>query len=57
MHGHCEGAFGNSPCVYDGPPVPLEDTSNLPTNKTAVDVLKDLCPEFVYGKYIILLKS
>ncbi|KAG8178263.1 hypothetical protein JTE90_018810 [Oedothorax gibbosus] len=48
MHGHCDGPFGSSPCVYDGPPVPLKNTSELPTNTTAVDLLKSLCPEFLY---------
>ncbi|XP_071038011.1 NPC intracellular cholesterol transporter 1 isoform X2 [Parasteatoda tepidariorum] len=48
MRGQCEGRFGNTPCVYNGPALPLEKDVPLPNNMTTFDLLNKLCPDFIY---------
>ncbi|GIX80793.1 NPC intracellular cholesterol transporter 1 [Caerostris darwini] len=47
MYGQCEGTFGTTPCVYNGPPKQLQKDVPIDGNITAVQLLEKLCPELV----------
>ncbi|KAF8767941.1 NPC intracellular cholesterol transporter 1-like [Argiope bruennichi] len=47
MYDQCKGHYGPAPCVYNGPPKPLQKDIPIDGNITAVQLLQNLCPEFV----------
>ncbi|XP_054723520.1 NPC intracellular cholesterol transporter 1-like [Uloborus diversus] len=48
MYGHCEGQFGDAPCVYDGPPKAVGNVTIEDYDITSLELLQNLCPEFIY---------
>ncbi|KFM77574.1 Niemann-Pick C1 protein, partial [Stegodyphus mimosarum] len=48
MYNRCVGEFGEAPCVYNGPPKPLEPDFIEEMNISSFQLLKNLCPDFVY---------
>ncbi|GFU17521.1 uncharacterized protein TNCV_2157881 [Trichonephila clavipes] len=49
MRDQCRGKFGPTPCVYSGPPKPLDTDVPIDGNMTSLQLLNQLCPEFVHG--------
>ncbi|GFY66949.1 NPC intracellular cholesterol transporter 1 [Trichonephila inaurata madagascariensis] len=48
MRDQCRGKFGPTPCVYSGPPKPLDTDVPIDGNMTSLQLLNQLCPEFVH---------
>ncbi|GIY19435.1 hypothetical protein CEXT_118611 [Caerostris extrusa] len=47
MYGQCEGTFGTTPCVYNGPPKQLQKDVPLMVISQQYNFLKSFCPELV----------
>ncbi|GFS83732.1 NPC1-like intracellular cholesterol transporter 1 [Nephila pilipes] len=48
MRNQCKGKFGPTPCVYNGPPKPLDTDVPIDDDMTSLQLLNKLCPEFVH---------
>ena len=55
MYDRCEGESVDAPCVYNGPPKPLEKDIIPTANMSSVELLKAMCPDFVHGMNIYIL--
>lgn len=54
MYDRCKDDDGEeSPCAYNGPPKPLEKINVYSANMTSVELLTAMCPDFVYGDFLI----
>lgn len=53
MYDRCEGESLDAPCIYNGPPKPLEKDVIPTANMTSVELLKAMCSDFVHGMSVM----